>query len=51
MDLESVVVEPHGHSRGGGDKDSLLYEPKQPIDVARNKFPYCIVWSPIPILT
>ena len=24
---------------------------EKPIDVARNRYPYCIVWTPLPLIT
>ena len=50
----SIEISTSSRSGGhGGDKEGLISysESKLAIDVARNKYPYCIVWAPIPILT
>jgi len=43
-----ITMDPHG----AGKEGLVAYpETRQAIDIVRQRFPYCLVWSPIPLLT
>jgi len=42
---------PRGSSFGEPDSAATAAAPSLAIDVARERYPFCIVWTPIPVLT